>query len=113
MNKIFLMWAGLALGISVHASESAAVVEVEIRNMACPVCARAVGERLRNLPGVQDVKISLKTDTARVVMAPGHKPDPGQLRKAVSDAGFEPGAVKLPAAAPRRDERQSSTTQAR
>lgn len=72
-----------------------AVVEVEIKNMACPVCARSVGERISELSGVQDVKISLKTDTARVVMAPGQKPDVEGIRKAVAKAGFEPGAVTI------------------
>lgn len=72
-----------------------AVVEVEIKNMACPVCARAVGERISALPGVQDVKINLKTDTARVVMAPGHRPDVERIRQAVTEAGFEPGAATV------------------
>lgn len=70
------------------------VVELDIKNMACPCCARAVGERLAGLPGVEDV-ISLKTDTARVVMAPGRKPDLARMRKAVTDAGFEAGAVTV------------------
>lgn len=72
-----------------------AAVEVEIKNKACPVCARAVGERISALPGVQDVKISLKTDTARVVIVPGQKPDVEQIRKAVAEAGFEPGAATV------------------
>lgn len=72
-----------------------AVVEVEIKNMACPVCARAVGERISALPGVQDVKISLKTDTARVVMVPGQKPDVETIKKAIAAAGFEPGAATV------------------
>lgn len=74
---------------------SGAIVEVEIKNMACPVCARAMGERISALPGVLDVKISLKTDTARVVMASGRKPDVESIRKAVAEAGFEPGAATV------------------
>lgn len=93
MNRILATWLCFALSTSVLAAEPGLVAEVEIKNMACPICARAVGERLRQVPGVQDVKISLKTDTARVVMTPGHRPDAEQLRKAVSEAGFEAGAV--------------------
>lgn len=96
MNKLLATWLFLALAPAALAAESGAVAEVEIKNMACPICVRAVGERLRQMPGVQDVKISLKTDTARVVMAPGHRPNAEQLRKAVSEAGFEAGAVTLP-----------------
>lgn len=98
MNKFVALWFGLVLASSAIAAESGAVAEVKIKNMVCPVCARSVGERLRKLPGVHDVKINLKTDTARVVMAPGQKPDAGQIRKAVTDAGFEAGAVTLPSA---------------
>lgn len=76
-------------------AEPVTVVEVEIKNMACPICARAVGERISELPGVQDVKISLKTDTARVVMAPGRKPDVEAIKKAIATAGFEPGTVAV------------------
>jgi copper chaperone CopZ len=98
MNRLVAAWFGLVLASSAIAAESGAVAEVEIKNMACPICARSVGERLSKLPGVQDVKISLKTDTARVVMAPGRQPDAESLRKAVKDAGFEAGAVTLHAA---------------
>jgi copper chaperone CopZ len=96
MRKLVVMLSVLWLTpFPALGAEPGAVVEVEIKNMACPVCARAVGERISTLPGVQDVKISLKTDTARVVMAPGQKPNVEQIRKAVAEAGFEPGAVTI------------------
>ena len=96
MNKLVAVCLGIVLASSAIAVESGAVAEVEIKNMVCPICARSVGERLHILPGVQDVKINLKADTAHVVMLPGRKPDAGQIRKAVTDAGFEAGAVTLP-----------------
>lgn len=80
---------------AILAGDAGVVIEAQIKNMACPVCARAAGERLRALPGVQDVKISLKTDTARVVMASGRKPDTEAIKKAIADAGFEPGTVTV------------------
>lgn len=96
MKKLVVMLSVLWLmPFPTLGAEPEAVVEVEIKNMACPICARAVGEKISKLPGVQDVKISLKTDTARVVMAPGQKPDVESIRKAVADAGFEPGAATV------------------
>lgn len=86
------LWLVPLLGI---AGGSGAVVEAQIKNMTCPVCARAVGERISKLPGVQDVKISLKTDTARVVMLPGQKPDVEAIKKEITAAGFEPGTVTI------------------
>lgn len=101
MRKLVLvLWALWLAALPALAAESAAVVDIEIKNMACPVCARTVGERLKVLPGVRDVKISLKTDTARVVMAPGQKPDMEQIRKTVAKAGFEPGVATV------KDEKQ-------
>lgn len=91
--------AALALGwlavLPASADGGGVVVEAEIKNMACPVCARAIGERISALPGVQDVKISLKTDTARIVMAAGRKPDVEAIKRAIAEAGFAPGAVTV------------------
>jgi copper chaperone CopZ len=96
MRKLVVMLSVLWLtSFPALGAEPGAVVEVEIKNMACPICARTVGERISTLPGVQDVKISLKTDTARVVMAPGQKPDVESIRKAVAEAGFEPGVATV------------------
>jgi len=96
MRKLVMLLSILWFApVAVPAAGPGAVVEVEIKNMACPLCARTMAERLGGLPGVQDVKISLKTDTARVVMAPGQKPDVARMRKVIADAGFEAGAVKV------------------
>jgi len=93
MIVVSALWSMAALPAS--AEGAGVVVEAQIKNMACPVCARAVGERISALPGVQDVKISLKTDTARVVMAAGRKPDVEAIKKAIAEAGFEPGTVTV------------------
>lgn len=96
MRKLMVVLSALWLvPFSAVAAGTGTVVEVQIKNMACPVCARAVGERISALPGVQDVKISLKTDTARVVMAAGQKPDVEAIKKAIATAGFEPGAATV------------------
>ena len=101
MRKLVLvLWTLWLAALPAIAAESGAVVDIEIKNMVCPVCARTVGERLKVLPGVRDVKINLKTDTARVVMAPGQKPDVEQIRKTVTKAGFEPGVATV------KDEKQ-------
>lgn len=93
MRTLFVLLSGLWFAAPVFAG--GAVVELEIKKMACPLCARTVGERLAGLPGVENVKISLKTDTARVIMAPGRKPDVAQMREVIADAGFEAGAVTV------------------
>ncbi len=96
MRKLMVVFLALwFVPLPAVAAGPGAVVEAQIKNMACPACARAVGERISELPGVQDVKISLKTDTARVVMAPGRRPDVEAIKKAIAAAGFEPGAATV------------------
>ena len=67
------------------------VVEIGIKNMSCPVCARTISERLRTVPGVAKAEVSLRRKKATVVLAPGQAPAPGRLKQVISDAGFEAG----------------------
>lgn len=83
---IFLL--GALLSVTPAVAEQT-VVEVDIKNMSCPVCARTIGERLRATPGVVKAEVSLRRKKATVVLAPGQVPDPGRLKQVISDAGFE------------------------
>ena len=73
----------------------AAVVEIGIENMSCPVCARTVAERLRKVPGVATADVSLRKKRATVALAENAPVDPATLKQAIADAGFKPGAVVI------------------
>lgn len=82
------------LGALLSAAPAAAeqtVVEIEIKNMSCPVCARTISERLRATPGVTKAKVSLKQKKATVVLASGQAPDAARLKQVIAEAGFETG----------------------
>lgn len=74
------------------AGESTVVV-IEIDNMSCPVCARSVTERLRQVPGVAKADVSLRKKRATVAMRADANVDVDRLKKAITDAGFKPGAA--------------------
>lgn len=109
MRKLVMMISVLwFVTLPAFGAEPVTVVVIEIKNMACAVCARTVIERLIALPGVQDVEINLKTDTAHVVMAPGRKPDVERIRKTVAVAGFKSGVVMVQSKRQNNNEREQT-----
>lgn len=91
---IFLLGALLSTTPAV-AEQAVVEVEVEIKNMSCPVCARTISERLRATPGVAKAEVSLKHKKATVVLAPGQAPDPARLKQVIAEAGFEAGETTV------------------
>ncbi|SCL92782.1 heavy-metal-associated domain-containing protein [Sporanaerobacter sp. PP17-6a] len=59
---------------------------VFIEGMSCSHCANAVRESLEALDGIDKVKVDLKGKKAVVK---GENLDDGEIKKAVSDAGYE------------------------
>ena len=60
------------------------MMTVEIQNMTCDHCKRAVENALRDLPGVQSVQVDVKAGRAQVEGAP----DPAQLLAALAEEGY-------------------------
>lgn len=58
-----------------------------VRDMTCEHCVNAVSAELSALPGVSDVDVDLATG---VVTVTSEQPlDPGAVRAAVDEAGYE------------------------
>ena len=73
-------------------------VKLAISGMSCNSCVTKVDKALRDVKGVKDVKVDLKSESAEVVLASASvKPD--ALVKAVVKAGFKAQVGKKPAAA--------------
>ena len=64
--------------------------------MSCPFCVYNVEKKLRALDGVSSAEVDLEQGRARVEMRPGGGADRQQLRQAIIDAGFTPGAITAP-----------------
>lgn len=67
---------------------------VKVKGLACPFCVYGLEKHLKKLPGATEVKVSLGRGEATVDFAPDSKVTEEQVRKAVRDAGFTPGAIQ-------------------
>ncbi len=65
---------------------------VEIAGMSCQACVKSVTTAIKALPGVGQVDVSLDAGQAVVACDPDLV-SVAQLKKAIADAGFEPGAA--------------------
>lgn len=76
---------------SVHA-DAARAVTLDVKGMDCAACPVTVKAILKKQPGVNDVKVDLKTATAEVTFDQA-KVSPEKLAQAVTQAGF-PSTVR-------------------
>jgi copper chaperone CopZ len=61
--------------------------EYTVAGMTCEHCVRAVSTELAKLPGVSTVDVDLATGRVRV--ASDRQLEPGSVRAAVDEAGYE------------------------
>ncbi|MEN9221269.1 MAG: cation-translocating P-type ATPase, partial [Thermostichus sp. BF3_bins_97] len=68
---------------------------LDVGGMSCAGCVRAVEQELLKQPGVVKASVNLITESALVEFAAGIRPDPDQLAKVLTEAGF-PSRPRLP-----------------
>lgn len=81
----------LAAGAAIAASSQQVVLDV--KGMDCAACPITVKTVLKKLPGVEDVKVDAKRNTAQVRFD-SVKVSPDKIVQAVTDAGFPATARK-------------------
>lgn len=64
------------------------VVEFFVRGMTCSMCTQAIQRSLEAIPGVEDVSVSLSTNTAKVTFS-RDTTTKESLREAIEDVGYE------------------------
>ena len=62
--------------------------EIKISGMSCGHCVARVEKSLKDVDGVKDVKVDLKTGKASVKYDP-KKVEPSKLEDAVKEAGYD------------------------
>jgi len=68
-------------------------VKVEVKGLACPFCAYGLEKKLKELKGVETIKIDVKEGLAYLTTLTSQKPTKETLEKIVTDAGFTPSNI--------------------
>ncbi len=82
MKKVL---TGLLLSLSVAIP---AEIVMRVDGLACAFCAYGLEKKLKNLKGVEEVKISLNKGKVWIKLKEGYSIDEGTLRKLVKESGF-------------------------
>lgn len=68
--------------------ENNSEVKISVKGMTCHSCVKTIEQGMSNHCGVQAIKVSLKNEEAVIQYDPSLT-DPGTLREAIDDMGFE------------------------
>ncbi len=96
MKNLLILLAGLWLPPVAAFAADGPVMEIDVSGMVCKFCSAKVARELKGLPGVKAVTVDLKDGRAEIIMDEGERLDAVAVRKAVKDAGFKPGEIKMP-----------------
>lgn len=83
--------------IAFGSAAQAATLVAEVKGMVCAFCAQGIEASLREKPEVADVKVDLDASTVTVKTAQGKDFSEAQLRRTITDAGFDVGTVRAQA----------------
>jgi len=68
-------------------------VKVEVKGLACPFCAYGLEKKLKEIEGVETIKIDVEEGLAYLTTLKSKKPTKETLEKIVTDAGFTPSSI--------------------
>ena len=72
----------------------ATTVEIDVKGLTCAFCVDSLQRRLKKLPDIEQVDVSLKTRKVRIVSSADHI-DIDVIRQAVIDSGFTPVEIRV------------------
>ena len=76
-------------------TEKTSYVKVEVKGLACPFCAYGLEKKLKEVEGLDVIKINFKEGLAYLSTSAATKPTKDELTKIVKDAGFTPGEISF------------------
>jgi copper chaperone CopZ len=92
---ILAVIASPATGLAVEPSGGPAKVTVRVDGLGCPFCAYGLEKKIKKMEGVEDLKIFIERGKVEVVFKDKRFFDREKFEKAVKDAGFTPGKIKV------------------
>jgi copper chaperone CopZ len=93
MKKLFCIVLIALAGFSSHAQFTKA--SLQATGLTCAMCSNAINKALLHVPFVESVKADIKNSAFNMVFKQGQKVEIDALRKAVEDAGFSVGSLKM------------------
>jgi copper chaperone CopZ len=93
MKKVFFIVLITVTGLASQAQFTKA--SLQATGLTCAMCSNAINKALLQVPFVESVKADIKNSAFNMVFKQGQKVDIDALRKAVDDAGFSVGSLKM------------------
>ena len=93
MKKLLCIVLIVLAGFSSHAQFTKA--SLQATGLTCAMCSNAINKALLEVPFVESVKSDIKNSAFNMVFKQGQKVEIDALRKAVEDAGFSVGSLKM------------------
>src|SRR5687767_3122349 len=93
MKKVWLAIVVLFVVVSSRAQFTKATLQAT--GLTCAMCSNAINKALQKVPFVESVKSDIKNSAFTMVFKDGQPVDIDALQKAVDDAGFSVGTLKL------------------
>lgn len=82
-----------ALLLLVASVANAATIEMTVNGLVCGFCAQGIEKTLRKNPATEDVVVSLENRLVAVATKPGTDIGDDDLRKALTNAGYDVKAI--------------------
>ena len=93
MKRVFFI-AMMVLGI-ISSQAQFTKASLQATGLTCAMCSNAINKALMQVPFVESVKSDIKNSAFNIVFKQGQEVDIDALRKAVDDAGFSVGNLKM------------------
>ena len=92
--KTLLLTIAIAL-LALPSNAQFTKASLQATGLTCAMCSNAINKALLEVPFVESVKADIKNSAFNMVFKQGEKVEIDALRKAVDDAGFSVGSLKM------------------
>ncbi|MBL7757440.1 MAG: heavy-metal-associated domain-containing protein [Chitinophagaceae bacterium] len=94
MKRVLLLVL-ITVGGLVTRAQDFKTAQLQATGLTCAMCSNAINKALLELPYVESVKSEIRTSSFAIVFKAGQDVNIDGIRKAVEDAGFSVGSLKL------------------
>lgn len=89
-----VIWAWLSVaGLALSGASYGDTIEIEVNGLTCAFCVDSLQRKLKKLPDIEQVDVSLKSKKVRIVYR-ADSIDIEQIKDIVINAGFTPVKIR-------------------